>query len=236
MDLRKWDTSNATTVTYAFIYLGQNSTSTVDLNISGWDLRGVDDIYVTFRSLGYRGNIIHVNASNIKLDPTKIIDLESSFYYVGGESHEMILDVTGWDTSGVTTLYGAFSEFGSNTRNNPVDTTPGVVSKIIGFDTWDLRNCTTVRSMFTYASFLDFGTINVYATNTNTMFAGTSYAKGTVNIHANPTDYSIMFVQTLNDENHKILVNYTSAVTNIDDLLNTKGDNNYIIKGSLLDS
>ena len=236
LDLTKWDTSNAASIRYAFVYFGQNSTSTIDLNISGWDLRGVDDINYTFRDLGHYGNIIHVNAANIKLNPTKITDLEGVFYYVGGESHEMILDVTGWDTSGVTTLLGAFSEFGSNTRNGPVDTTPGVVNKIIGLSTWDLRNCTNVQSMFTYDSFLDFGTINIYATNTITMFAGNSYSKGTVNIYANPTQYNVMFVQNLNDENHKIIVNYTSAVTSINDILATKGDNDYIIKGSLLDS
>ena len=235
LDLTKWDTSKAASVTYAFIYLGQNSTSTIDLNISGWDLRGVNDINFTFRSLGQNGNIVHLNTANIKLNPTKITDFEGVFYYVGAESHETILDVTGLDTSGVTTLMGAFSEFGSNTRNGPVDTTPGVVSKIIGLNTWDLRNCTSVQSMFTYDSFLDFGTINIYATNTNTMFAGNSYAKGTVNIYANPTSYAVMFVQTLNDENHKILVNYTSAVTSIDDILATKGDNDYIIRGSLLE-
>ena len=236
LDLRKWDTSKTTSLRYAFVYLGKNSTSTVDLNISGWDLRGVDHLIYTFRNIGEAGNVVHINASNIKFDPAKITSLDETFNNVGDEAHEIILDVTGWDTSGVTSLWGTFSEFGSNSRSKPVDTTPGVVNKIIGLDTWDLRNCTRVQSMFTYCSFLEFGTINIYAANTSTMFAGTSYAKGTVNIHANPTDYSIMFVQTLNDENHKILVNYTSAVTSIDDILATKGDNDYIIRGSLLES
>ena len=245
LDLTKWDTSSVSNIMYAFLYFGRYSTDKISLNISGWDLRGVNDISLLFRTLGEKTPEVYINASNIKLDPAKITTLELAFVEVGSGGKKTVLDVTGWDTSGVTNMSTMFSKFGSNTCSgtannlcdNLLDTTPGIVNKVIGLDTWDLSNVTNYSNFFCYDSYMDFGTINIKASaKLMTFFAGSRYAHGTINLYENPTSYNYIFVDSVNDEERKIVFNYTSNVTNLDTILEGVGDNQFIVKGNLIDN
>ena len=245
LDLTKWDTHSVTEFDYAFTYFGKDSTDKINLNISGWDLRNVSSFSYVFSTMGEKTPEVYANLSNIKLDPTKLTSLRYLFAEFASGSKKTILDVTGWDTSGVTDLNTTFSKFGSNTCSgiannrcdNVLDTTPGIVSKIIGLDTWDLSNVTDYANFFCYNSYLDFGTINIKSSaRLMTFFAGTKYTHGTINLYDNPTSYDYIFADSVNDEDRKIVFNYASNVTDIDTILAERGENQFIVKGNLIDN
>ena len=79
----------------------------------------------------------------------------------------------------------------------------------------------------------------MYATNIYGMFSDCPKAKATLNIYSNPASgssgYNNAFTGAATDSSALITVNYSSATTNIDDIIATKSSNSNVVKGSQLD-
>jgi len=227
LDLRLWDVSSLTETVSVFAQFGKSAQADVNVNVSGWDLRGISLFLNIFQYIGmYSTGNVTLDASNIILDPTKATNLSSVFSTFGTGATSVTLDVTGWDTSGVTDMNAMFVNFAQNSPS----------SRIIGLDTWDMRNVTNVANMICNTYNLDFGTINLYASNVTAFFAGSVNPNGVVNMYANPSTYNAFLSGVSHNVDGKsITINYTSAVTSIDDLIATKTGTANIIKGNLIE-
>ena len=227
LDLRLWDVSSLTETVSVFAQFGKSAQADVNVNVSGWDLRGISLFLNIFQYIGmYSTGNVTLDASNIILDPTKATNLSSVFSTFGTGATSVTLDVTGWDTSGVTNMSAMFVNFAQNSTS----------SRIIGLDTWDMRNVTNVANMICNTYNLDFGTINLYATNLTAFFAGSVNPNGVVNMYANPSTYNAFLSGVSHNVDGKsITINYTSAVTSIDALIATKTGTANIIKGNLIE-
>ena len=76
-----------------------------------------------------------------------------------------------------------------------------------------------------------------YANNIDEIFRNAKNAKATLNIYSNPsyawnTNYAFTDAATV--QGSGITVNYTSAVTNIDNIIATKSTNSNVVKGSVI--
>ena len=80
------------------------------------------------------------------------------------------------------------------------------------------------------STWTDIGTIKVYATNIEGIFAYSNPIKANVNIYINPTTYNKAFVNAATTSGSNITVNYSSAVTNIDNIIATKSSNSNVVK------
>ena len=94
--------------------------------------------------------------------------------------------------------------------------------------------------MFSYAgrnvtTWNSIGALKVYATNIYRMFYDCPMAKATLNIYSNPTNYSGAFYNAATNSSALITVNYSSATTNIDNIVATKSSNSNVVKGVQLD-
>ena len=67
------------------------------------------------------------------------------------------------------------------------------------------------------------------------MFYDSYAAKGTLNIHNNPSSYYVTFYRAATRPNSGVIVNYDSSVTNIDNIINTKANTSNVVKGEQLD-
>lgn len=98
--------------------------------------------------------------------------------------------------------------------------------------------------MFAYAGYSattwnSIGTLKVYATNISSMFEDCYMAKATLNIYSNPASgssgYNSAFSGAATKSGAQITVNYSSATTNIDNIVATKSSTSNVVKGSQLD-
>ena len=255
LDLTKWDTHSVTNTYAMFVELGMNSAG-VDLNICGWDLSNDTNITVAFRSVGDSATgEVNVNLSNIRLDNPAITSLYNVLPYIGWGAPKTILnvanwklkagnvtnmndlfrevgcdgdttiDMTGWNTTGVTSMKGAFFKAGRN---------HDLILK--GLEGLDLSSVTETDSMFSTIKNVKLDGLRLPATNLKYMFAGSVNVYGSIILTGEPTNYTDIFIATSNDEDHVLTVNYSSSVTSIESIMATKGENQYIVKGNLIDS
>ena len=255
LDLTKWDTHSVTNTYGMFVNFGMNSAG-VDLNISGWDLSNDTDVRVAFRCIGDSATgEVNINLSNIKLDNPAITSINNVFAYSGwgapkttlnvsnmkfkagnitdmealfrevGYDGDTTIDMTGWSTTGVTNMKGIFFKAGANHNLT-----------LKGLEGIDLSSATDTNSMFSTIKNVKLDGLRIPATNINYMFAGSVNVYGSIILTGEPTDYTDIFVGTSNDEDHVLTVNYASSVTSIESIIATKGENQYIVKGSQIDS
>ena len=79
----------------------------------------------------------------------------------------------------------------------------------------------------------DIGTLDIYATDITDLFYNSNVI-GTLNIHNNPTTYTQALTNTSIAEGSNLTVNYTSDVTDIDNIIATRNANSNVVKGSLI--
>ena len=104
---------------------------------------------------------------------------------------------------------------------------------------WNTSKVTNMSYMLTNAgynssSIIDFGTLKVYASDISNGFASCVSCKITLNIYSNPTAYTDALKFAAYKSGSKVTVNYSSATTNIDNIMATMTTGNNVVKGSLI--
>ena len=134
LDLSSWDTSRVTNIFKMF----WGCTGLTSVNLSGWNMSSLRD----------SGSINCPDVSNIFLECSSLTSANMSGWVVsdvvgkyfnnsiyGYDGPGLTIDVSGWDTSRVTTMRGMFSGLSRLTA-------------ISGLDTWDTSRVTDMRCMF----------------------------------------------------------------------------------------
>ena len=172
------------------------------------------------------------------LDTSNVINMSYMFYDAGNNPTLNSFVLTGlddWDTSEVTTMSAMFY-------------CAGICAKtwsIGDLSNWNTEKVNNMRYMFYHAartastSMTSIGTLDIYATNLYDMFYQSHYMKATLNIYSNPPSgsngYSEMLSESALKPGSLIIVNYSSATTNIDDIIATKSSSSNVVKGIQLD-
>jgi len=162
-------------------------------------------------------------------DTAKVEDMSSTFAGLCGKVSNLTIDLSRWDVSSVKNMKYMFSNAGDKS------------SKLtINLSGWDTSKVENMYGMFHRNNIaaaetnLDFGTLNVYADNINSMFLNGVKTHGTINIYSNPTDYGNAFKDSATYSGFEIVVNYSSEVTDIDNIIATKSSSSHVTKGNLL--
>ena len=140
------------------------------------------------------------------------------------------LDLSNWNVSNVTNMTAMFSEAGRYAGSWSIG----------NLSNWDTKKVTSMGSMFAYAgsdagSWASFGSLDVYASAINDMFRLCTLANAVINIYNNPTNYTNTFYYASRPAGSSITVNYSSAVTDIDNIIATKTSGYNVFKGVQLD-
>ena len=231
-DLSNWDTSKVTSMSSMFSDAGHNAT-TFQLDLSNWDTSSVTTMSSMFSDAGYSAttwNIGNLSSWNT----SKVTSMYEMFRSTGHNATTFQLNLSNWDTSNVTSMDRMFYQAGYSSAT----------FNIGNLSSWNTSKVTNMRSMFDSAghnatTWNSIGTLKVYATNIYQMFYGCSKAKATLNIYSNPASgnsgYDRAFTSAATDSSALITVNYSSATTNIDDIIATKSSNSNVVKGVQLD-
>ena len=249
LDLSSWDVSNVTNFTYMFKYFEQDIDDTV-LTIKNWNINKDANLYNMFCYVGYNVKTLTLDLQgwnlsgktsingifdNIAYNTTDKVTINlSNWNTTGLESigglvnyvrytDQFKLILTGWDTSSVTTM----DRFISSTCPNATK------CEIVGLESLDLSNVTSMTYAFYGTSGITFNNFKIYADNISYAFSDSKNITGTISIMNNPTYYTNTFDNVVNDTN-TLTVNYTNAVTDIDDIIATKGTNDKIVKGQII--
>jgi hypothetical protein len=104
---------------------------------------------------------------------------------------------------------------------------------------WNTSKVTDMTYMFGNAgswstTWNSIGTLKVYADTIAGLFNDVQKAKATVAIYKKPSNINGAFNGAASDSNALITVNYTSTVTNIDEIIATRYNNKNVVKGSLI--
>ena len=229
IDLSNWDLSETTEIWGGlFSDIGVNATK-LDLDVSNWNMPYVTNMRETFVDFGSNVSELKLDVSNWNMP--SVNNTYDAFRRVGKDSNICsIIGLPTWNTSSVTDMGSMFYE----TCNSAETFDIGDLSS------WDTSKVTSMISMFYGAgqnatTWNSIGTLDVYSLNINHLFNSVSGAKVTINIHNKPTSYYYTFSNAATNPDALITVNYTSDVTNIDSIINTKSSNSNVVKGGLLE-
>lgn len=226
--LSNWDTSNVEDMSEMFYITGLNADS-FNLDLSKWNTSKVTNMYAMFHAAGQYSTTWSIgDLSN--WNTSKVTDMAYMFVCVGMNTTTFKLEnINNWDTSNVTNMKNMFASSGKN----------ATTWEIGNLSNWNTSKVTDMSGMFSSAgqqatTWKSIGNLNVYASNIHGMFQATSNAKATLNIYNNPTDYGLLFMGAATSSGSGLTINYTSNVTNIDNIINTKSNNSNVTKGSLI--
>ena len=231
-DFTNLDTSQVTNMKSMFEDTGANSalTSFHLIGLDDWDTSQVTNMYGTINSLGkYASDWDIGDLSN--WDTSKVTTMEGMFLNVGYSVTTFnIGNLSNWDTSKVTNMRSMFSKAGYSATNWSIG----------NLSNWDTSNVTDMEYMFYQAGYNSttwnsIGTLKVYTTDIYNIFLECPKAKATLNIYSNPTTYGSTFSRAATASDALITVNYSSATTNIDNIIATKSSNSNVVKGVQLD-
>jgi hypothetical protein len=165
-------------------------------------------------------------------DTSKVTNMNNMFYLAGGFTATMwsIGDLSNWNTSNVTNMSWMFYQAGFEAET----------WQIGDLSSWDTSKVTDMSYMFDGAgrnstTWHSIGVLKVYATNISNMFNNAISAQATLNIYSNPTSYQNAFYLASEQNGGLITVNYSSATTNIDNIIATKSYSSNVVKGVQLD-
>ena len=229
-DISRWNTSNVTSMINMFQYAGYSAPTFNIGDLSRWDTSNVTTMERMFANAWRNsttwdiGDLSGWNTSNVK-------NMGYMFYYAGFNTTTWdIGNLSRWDTSSVTNMTYMFHNSGRNATTWDI----GDLSN------WDTSSVTNMSNMFSNAGYNattwnSIGTLKVYATNIQLMFLNCPKAKATLNIYSNPTSYANAFNSSATVSGSGIIVNYSSATTNIDAIIATQIGNSNVVKGIQLD-
>ena len=228
-NLSNWNVSNVKRMIRMFQYAGYNATTWNIGNIGGWNTSNVTSMSNMFRSSGHGATTWTIGDLS-GWTTTSVTDMSSMFSYAGYNATTWnIGNIGGWNTSSVTNMSSMF-------RSSGHGATTWYIGDLSG---WSTSNVINMSSMFSDAGYSsttcsNIGTLKTYATNINSIFQYFKNYKVTLNIYNNPTNYTAAFEYAATTSDSLITVNYTSSVTNIDNIVATKSSNSNVVKGSLI--
>ena len=258
MNLSSWNVSKVTDMSYMFSRAGYNST-TISLNLSNWNTSKVTNMSYMFRDAGYNSQTINMNLSNWRTlnvtdmswmfrcvglysttwsvtglsnwNTSKVTNMNNMFSYSAGYGYPTAfsLDLSSWNVSNVTNMSGMFHYAGNRAKT----------WNIGNLSNWNTSKVTDMTYMFGNAgswstTWNSIGTLKVYADTIAGLFNDVQKAKATVAIYKKPSNINGAFNGAASDSNALITVNYTSTVTNIDEIIATRYNNKNVVKGSLI--
>ena len=258
LDLSGWDTSNVTSMEEMFYYAGQYSTS-FTLNLANWNTKSVTNMYRMFANMGENATTWNIGILN-DWDVSKVTNMRFMFYSAGRSAtiwnigtlsnwntssltdmakmfesagynaQSFELNVSNWNVSNVTYMFGAFDNAGHN----------ATTWSIGDLSNWNISSSVDLSSMFAgvghnSTTLINLGTLTLHYNKINGTFYDFSNVKVTLNLYNNPNAYERAFMNSATAAGSEIIVNYSSAVTDIDRVIATKSNNSNVIKGSLLD-
>ena len=227
--ISNWNTSNVTNMESMFSSAGQNATTFSIGDLSNWNTSKVTNMQGLFSDAGRTSTTWNVgNLSN--WDTSKVTNMSNMFYDSGYSATNFDISyIANWNVSNVVDMGSMFENSGQNSTT----------WNIGNLSNWDTRKVTNMSVMFWNAGYNtttmnNIGTLKVYATNISGMFRGARNFKGTINIYNRPTSFANMFYSAATQTGSGITVNYTSAVTNINNIINTKSSNSNVTLGSII--
>ena len=227
IDLSNWDTENITNIEQLFYTIHGNG-GDITVNLSNWNTSNVTNMKYLFYYLGSMGkevNIIGIDDWNT----ANVTNFAYAFYNVARDATKFVVDLSSWDVSSAQNMFGMFAYSGTHA-------TTWSIGKL---DSWNPVNATNMNNFFRDVGYdatndIDIGTINIYSTNIDLAFSYFKNVKAVVNIHNKPVNYNSVFSNCAINKGN-VIVNYTSAVDNIDDLIATKDESTNVHKGELID-
>ena len=229
-DISRWNTSNVTSMMNMFQYAGYSAPTFNIGDLSRWDTSNVTTMEKMFAN-AWRNSTTWDIGDLSGWDTSNVKNMGYMFYYAGFNTTTWdIGNLSRWDTSSVTNMTYMFHNAGRNATTWDI----GDLSN------WDTSSVTNMSNMFSNAGYNattwnSIGTLKVYATNIQLMFLNCSKAKATLNIYSNPTSYANAFNSSATVSGSGIIVNYSSATTNIDAIIATTIGNSNVVKGIQLD-
>ena len=229
-DISRWNTSNVTSMMNMFQYAGYSAPTFNIGDLSRWDTSNVTTMEKMFAN-AWRNSTTWDIGDLSGWDTSNVKNMGYMFYYAGFNTTTWdIGNLSRWDTSSVTNMTYMFHNSGRNATTWDI----GDLSN------WDTSSVTNMSNMFSNAGYNattwnSIGTLKVYATNIQLMFLNCSKAKATLNIYSNPTSYANAFNSSATVSGSGIIVNYSSATTNIDAIIATTIGNSNVVKGIQLD-
>ena len=228
-NLSNWDTSNVTTIDALFYWAGYNA-STWDIgNLSKWKTSKIENMEFAFSSAGYHATTWNVgDLSN--WDTSKVTKTSNMFNSAGYSATTWSIgNLSNWNVSNVTIITNMFANSGYNSPTWGI----GDLSN------WDTRNVKEAFGLFQNAGYNattweSIGTLNLYVLKMGWLFYSCPRAKAIINIHTKPTETAMAFTNAATSSDANIVVNYSSEVTNMDEIMGTKSPNSKVTIGNLL--
>ena len=255
-----WDTSNLRNTEYMFWGAGENATTWTIGNIGTWNVSKITNMNYMFSDAGSKATTWTIgDLSTWILNTSENINMSYMFCNAGHDATTWSIgNISTWNTSKVRTMNYMFNNAGYNattwnigTLNNwnvSNVTSMGCMFAGAGYNSttwnigtlnnWDTSNVTDMAYMFASAghnstTWESIGVLKIYTGSIAYMFNNALKANGTLNLYKNSTSYTGIFGGAATS-GAGIIVNYTSAVTNIDNIIATKNQNSNVTKGSLI--
>lgn len=257
-----WNTSNVTKMSSMFDNAGYRATEWNIGNIGNWNLSNVTDMSMMFSGAGYSATTWYIgDLSGWTFNTTNEVNMRYMFNAAGYSAEEWSIgDISNWNLSKVTNMSHMFSSAGSYSQtwnldlsNWTLNTTTDVTMdwmfwnagrysttwSIGDISNWDTSKVTNMNGMFYYAGYDaqtwdSFNSLKIYANNISEIFRNCPKANGSLNIYVQPEKFVWPFYYTATS-GPGIIVNYTAAVTNIDDIIAASMNSN-VTKGSLINT
>ena len=220
---------NATSAYNTFLYGGQSSRKTTII-VKNWDTPNLTSTRGMFNHAGQSARE-YMQITVDHLNTTNVTDMSWMFYCVGEVNQESTkIYFIDFDTSKVTTMEGMFRYFAGSSKEVILD----------GIKNFDYSNVTNFRDMFCYCirnaeNTIDMGTMDIYATDISYFIHEFRAIKAVINLHVKPTNFTSAINDTARGEGREIVINYTSAVDNIDEIIAEAYEQDNVIKGSLIE-
>ena len=257
LNINNLKVNKITDISQMFAAIGREA-ETVNININDINLSGGTNAHYFFESTGLYAKELDINLSNFTFN--SLTSLSEAFYYTGNNAEKIDIILSDWNNPNVNNISYMFYHIGGNSGVKDIkvkfenfDTSSVTKADhmfynsgsnadsyvIEGLGNVDLSNVSDLSYFFNgtdeNGKYRDFGTLNSYATNITGIAA---YSKGirlVLNLHVNPTTYNYPFTNAATADGSEITVNYTSDVTNIDDIISNKTSGANVIKGSLIE-
>ena len=229
IDLSNWNTSNVRNMNSMFYYAGYNATEWNVGDLSNWNTSKVTNMSNMFNCAGYNAAIFDIgNLSD--WNTLNVASTNRMFYQAGRNATEWIIgDLSNWDTSNITNMSSMFCYAGFKVATFDIG----------NLSNWNTSKVTNMSNMFNCAGYNattwnSIGTLKVYASNIQNMFSSCSNGKANLKIYSDPSSYNNAFNNAATKNGSAITVDYTSSVTNIDNIIATKSSNSNVLKGNLI--
>ncbi len=262
IDLTDFDTSNVVNMTGLFSNSGTNVSSFQIIGLKYFDTTNVTNMSLMFNSTGSSattwsiGDLSNWNVSNVN-------SMSNMFASSGSSATNWSIGNIGrWDVSKVRSFYFMFSgaaynasrfDLGNlNNWNVSSATAMGSMFHNAGYkakywnigdlSNWDTSNVTSMSFIFAAAghdatTWNSIGSFKIYSAAIDHMCYESKNIKANFDFYATPSFNRVntLFKAAATGNGSYIIINYTSDVTNVDDIVNSRTGNGNIRKGSLIE-